>query len=55
MVPQDQVSMTGTGYRLFGTELVPFSETQPSTDGAFWRRKRRDGSRRCFFAPTPLM
>ena len=55
MVPPDQVSMIGAGYRLFGTELVPFSETQPSADGAFWRCKRRDGSRRCFFAPTPLM
>ena len=55
MVPPDQVSMIGTGYRLFGAEVVPFSETQPSPDGAFWRCKRKDGSRRCFFAPTPLM
>ena len=55
MVPPDQVSMIGTGYRLFGAEFVPFSETQPSPDGAFWRCKRPDGSRRCFFAPTPLM
>jgi len=31
----------------------PFNETQPSPDGAFWRCKRPDGSRRCFFAPPP--
>jgi len=55
MVPPDQVGMIGSGYRVFGTEVVPFSETQPSPDGAFWRCKRPDGSRRCFFAPTPLM
>jgi len=55
MVPPDQVGMIGNGYRVFGTEVVPFSETQPSPDGAFWRCKRPDGSRRCFFAPTPLM
>jgi hypothetical protein len=46
LVPPDQVSMIGTGYRLFGAEVVPFSETQPSPDGAFWRCKRPDGSRR---------
>ena len=32
-------------------EVVPESEIQPSPDGAFWRCKRPDGSRRCFFAP----
>jgi hypothetical protein len=53
VVPQSSVQMTGTGYRLFGIETVPFSETQPSPDGAFWRCKRPDGSRRCFFAPPP--
>jgi hypothetical protein len=32
-------------------ETVPYSEAQPSPDGAFWRCRRPDGSRRCFFAP----
>lgn len=35
------------------SEIVPFIETQPSPDGAFWRCQRADGSRRCFFAPPP--
>jgi len=39
------------GYRLFGAETVPFNEAQPSPDGAYWRCRRNDGSRRCFFAP----
>jgi hypothetical protein len=34
-------------------ELVPFFEAQPSEDGHYWRCKRYDGSRRCFFAPMP--
>jgi hypothetical protein len=34
-------------------EIVPYSEAQLSPDGAFWRCKRPDGSRRCFFAPRP--
>jgi hypothetical protein len=52
-VAKDKVAMTGDGYLLFGTEKVPFTEAQPSPDGAFWRCKRPDGSRRCFFAPPP--
>ena len=47
------VTETTAGYRLPDGEIVPFSETQPSPDGAFWRCKRPDGSRRCFFAPPP--
>ena len=47
------VGMTGDGYLLFESEKVPFTEAQPSPDGAFWRCKRPDGSRRCFFAPPP--
>lgn len=35
----------------FYKEAVPEAEVQPSPDGAFWRCKRPDGSRRCFFAP----
>jgi hypothetical protein len=53
VVPADQVRMGAAGYHLFGAETVPFSEAQPSPDGAFWRCKRPDGSRRCFFAPPP--
>jgi len=34
-------------------ELVPFREVQISRDGQYWRCKRPDGSRRCFFAPPP--
>ncbi len=52
-VPASSVQMTGEGYRIFGIEHVPFAEAQPSPDGAYWRCKRPDGSRRCFFAPPP--
>jgi len=34
-------------------ETVPYSESQASEDGKFWRCKKWDGSRRCFFAPQP--
>lgn len=34
-------------------EMVPYSQSLPSPDGAFWRCKRPDGSQRCFFAPKP--
>jgi hypothetical protein len=59
------VRFTPVGYRLqgYGTidgserefyrETIPAAETQPSPDGAYWRCKRPDGSRRCFFAPPP--
>jgi hypothetical protein len=32
-------------------EIVPYSQTLPSVDGAYWRCKRPDGTPRCFFAP----
>lgn len=35
-------------------EVVPYSQTLPSLDGAYWRCKRPDGSARCFFAPQNL-
>ena len=47
------VKMSGDGYLIFGNEKIPFTEAQPSPDGAFWRCKRPDGTRRCFFAPPP--
>jgi hypothetical protein len=53
VVPTNQVGISAAGYRLFNAEIVPFSEAQPSPDGAFWRCKRPDGTRRCFFAPPP--
>ena len=51
VVPPEQVKIGSAGYSLFGVETVPFNEAQPSPDGAYWRCKRPDGSRRCFFAP----
>ena len=50
--PED-VKITAAGYSLPSGEVVPFSEAQQSEDGAYWRCKRYDGSRRCFFAPQP--
>jgi hypothetical protein len=50
------VSLPAPGYRIVETgEFVPFSEAQISMDGRYWRCKRPDGSRRCFFAPPPAM
>ena len=60
IIPPDMVTMSGDGYvisgdgyQLSGSEKIPFAEAQPSPDGAFWRCRRPDGSRRCFFAPPP--
>ena len=63
VVPKERVMMTGDGYVIIHGplagigpsmyEAVPFAEAQPSPDGEFWRCKRPDGSRRCFFAPPP--
>jgi hypothetical protein len=50
---ESAVHETRVGYQLSSGEVIPFSEAQPSPDGAFWRCKRPDGSRRCFFAPPP--
>ena len=58
------VTLPATGYRLPGSigedgrerpdgEFIPQDEAQPSPDGQFWRCRRPDGSRRCFFAPPP--
>ncbi len=50
----EPVRVTAQGYLILAlNELVPFNEAQPSPDGAYWRCKRPDGSRRCFFAPPP--
>jgi hypothetical protein len=53
VVPSEEVKLLGDGYLIFGAEKIPFPEAQPSPDGAFWRCKRPDGTRRCFFAPPP--
>jgi hypothetical protein len=64
VIPVSQVSARADGYRLWvkqiedgnervRAEIVPYAEAQPSPDGAYWRCKRSDGSRRCFFAPPP--
>jgi hypothetical protein len=34
-------------------ETVPAAEVQASRDGQYWRCRKPDGSRRCFFAPPP--
>ena len=51
MIPSESVHVTDRGYSLPNSETVPYSEAQPSPDGAYWRCKRPDGTRRCFFAP----
>lgn len=68
LVQEGAVHATANGYEVHGSvligegpgaivdrvdELVPYGESQPSPDGAYWRCKRPDGSRRCFFAPPP--
>jgi hypothetical protein len=62
-ISKDRIMETATGYAILGQqaaggatpviEVIPYSEAQPSQDGQFWRCKRPDGSRRCFFAPPP--
>ena len=47
------VTQPQSGYLLPGGEFVPQHDAMPSRDGAFWRCRRPDGSRRCFFAPPP--
>lgn len=46
-------TIEGSKVREFYHESVPEPEAMPSPDGQFWRCKRPDGSRRCFFAPPP--
>lgn len=53
IVLEEDVKITAAGYLLFSKEMVPFWEAQPSEDQDYWRCKRYDGTRRCFFAPMP--
>lgn len=46
-------TIAGSSRREFYHETVPVNEAQPSPDGSYWRCKRPDGSRRCFFFPPP--
>lgn len=46
------VKVTPAGYSLPSGEVVPFAEAQVGEDGYYWRCKRYDGSRRCFFTPA---
>ena len=53
-VPAAEIGISAEGYILRGyKEVVPYREAQASEDGKYWRCKRLDGSRRCFFAPSP--
>jgi hypothetical protein len=45
----------GPTWREQVNEVVPYSQSLPSPDGAYWRCKRPDGTNRCFFAPKPEM
>jgi hypothetical protein len=52
-IKAERVTVTPAGYRLidFNNEIVPFGEAQQSEDSHFWRCRRGDGTRRCFFIP----
>jgi hypothetical protein len=52
--PAEEVTATPTGWLVKPLgETVPYGETQASEDGKFWRCRKWDGTRRCFFAPQP--
>lgn len=52
--PAEEVSAQPGGWYVIPLdELVPYNDTQASEDGKFWRCKKSDGTRRCFFAPQP--
>lgn len=63
-VPPEFVKEANGGYIVKGeikypgsiwgvNEWIPPREVQASKDGRFWRCKKPDGSRRCFFAQPP--
>lgn len=52
IVPASDMQSTVGGWLIKPTgEVVPYGESQQSEDQDFWRCKRWDGTRRCFFAP----
>ena len=55
-IPASEVQESHGGYYLTRlNETVPPREVQISRDGNYWRCKKPDGSRRCFFAPPPAI
>jgi hypothetical protein len=53
-IDSNDVRETAGGYWLLKlNEMVPRREVQNSRDGHYWRCKKADGTRRCFFAPPP--
>ncbi len=55
LVPASDMKPTAHGWLIQSLgETIPYSEAHTSEDGEFWRCKRYDGSRRCFFAPEPV-
>jgi hypothetical protein len=51
-IQETQVKVNGVGYDLtVPRETIPYTEVLPSKDGKYWRCRRSDGTRRCFFAP----
>lgn len=53
-IPATLMHSTAAGWLNVETgETVPYAETQASEDQKFWRCRKWDGSRRCFFAPQP--
>jgi hypothetical protein len=64
VVPNDLVTERSVGYVVsipdqgtgwLVTEIVPYQEARRSMDGRYWRCKKPDGTRRCFFSPAPSM
>lgn len=52
VVSKKDMQPTAAGWLIKPTgEIVPYAESQSSEDQDFWRCKRYDGTRRCFFAP----
>ena len=55
MISPADMELTAAGWLIKSLgETIPHSEAHQSEDGEFWRCKRHDGSRRCFFAPQPM-
>jgi hypothetical protein len=52
VVPSSAEKVGQYGFELSSTrEVVPYKEVLPSADGQYWRCRRPNGTRRCFFAP----
>lgn len=52
VIPAVDMQAVKGGWLIITTgETIPYAEVQMSEDQDFWRCKRYDGTRRCFFAP----